>query len=541
MKPDLIITRAHVFTADPARPRAEAVAVGGSRITFVGSAAEAESLRGPNTRIIDAAGRSLLPGFIDSHFHLLWGSVGLADAQLGSVRTLADVTAALRSYADDRPSADWLTGSGLPYNFLPGGLPLSRHHLDAIIADRPIFVLAYDHHTAWANTEALRRANLLHDGATTGPNSAIVIGRDGLASGELRESGAYDSIKALIPKPDSEAKRSLLHQGLAQAATLGITGIHNMNGDAEEIALYAALEEAGGLTLRVYCSISATPETPVEALAEAAALRDKYQSDPSAGSGQGMVRGGLVKFFMDGVIESGTALLLDDYADRPGRGDANFSAEHFTRLAVEADRLGLQIAVHAIGDAAVRRTLDGFEAAARANGKRDSRHRIEHIELIHPDDVPRLAALGVIASMQPIHEAITRDGLDVWPSRAGRARWANAFAWQTLRQAGARLVFGSDWPIADQSPMLGLRAALTRRPWAPGLPDQSQALPDAILSYTRDAAYAEFQEQVKGQLRAGLLADMVLLSEDIFAVSHEALGQVQAVLAVCGGRVVYEG
>ncbi|MEK9164620.1 MAG: amidohydrolase family protein, partial [Chloroflexota bacterium] len=317
LNPDLIITRAHVFTADPAAPRAEAVAVGGSRLTFVGSAAEAESLRGPRTRLIDAKGRSLLPGLIDSHFHLLWGSVGLADAQLGSVRTLDDLSSALRKFADDHPSADWLTGSGLPYNFLPGGLPLSRHHLDAIIADRPIFVLAYDHHTVWANTEALRRANLLRDGATTGPNSEIVIGSDGLASGELREFGAYDSIKALIPKPDTAAKRSLLHQGLAQAAALGITGIHNMNGDAEELALYAALEDAGELTLRIYCPYLVTPETPAEALAEAAALRDEYPSDPLAGSGRGMVRGGAVKFFMDGVIESGTALLLDDYADRP--------------------------------------------------------------------------------------------------------------------------------------------------------------------------------------------------------------------------------
>lgn len=533
MSADLIITRAHVFTADPARPRAEAVAVGGSRLTFVGSAAEAESLRGPRTRLIDAAGRSLLPGFIDSHFHLLWGSIGLAEAQLGSVRTLDDLTTALRKFADEPPTADWLTGSGLPYNFLPGGLPLSRHHLDAIIADRPVFVLAYDHHTAWANTEALRRANLLRDGATTGPNSEIVMGSDGLAGGELREFGAYDSIKALIPKPDTTAKRSLLHQGLAQAAALGITGIHNMNGDAEEIALYAALEDAGELTLRLYCPYSATPQTPAEALAEAAALRDSYQSE--------MVRGGLVKFFMDGVIESGTALLLDDYADRPGRGDANFSAEHFTRLAVEADRLGLQIAVHAIGDAAVRRALDGFEAAALANGKRDSRHRVEHIELIHPDDVPRFAELGVIASMQPIHEAITRDGLDVWPNRVGRGRWANAFAWQTLRQAGARLVFGSDWPIADQNPLLGLRAALTRQPWAPGLLDQSQTLSDAILSYTRDAAYAEFQEQVKGQLRVGMLADMVLLADDIFSSPPEAIAQTRPALTVCSGRVVYEG
>jgi hypothetical protein len=393
-------------------------------------------------------------------------------------------------------------------------------------------VFAYDHHTAWANTEALRLGQLLQEGQVVAPNSEIVMGPDGLASGELRERGAFDPIMDLIPLPGADEKRALLHRGLAQAARLGLTSVHNMDGDAEQIALYAALEDVGELTLRVYAPYSVTPETRPEALAEAAAWREQYQGD--------MVRAGAVKFFMDGVIESYTALVLDEYADRAGCfGDANFSAEHFNRMATEADRLGLQIFVHAIGDAAVRRTLDGYQAAQRANGRRDNRHRVEHIELIHPDDLSRFAQLGVIASMQPLHAPVGPQ-TDVWPDRVGVGRWSRSFAWQTLRKAGAKLAFGSDWPIVTQNPMRGVHMALNRQPWAPGLPDHRQTLADTLIAYTRDAAYAEFQENVKGQLRAGMLADLVLLSDDIFAIPAEALDQVHPVLTIANGRIVYE-
>jgi predicted amidohydrolase YtcJ len=308
-----------------------------------------------------------------------------------------------------------------------------------------------------------------------------------------------------------------------------------MDGDTAQLALYAALEDVGELTLRVYCPYSVTPDTPPEALAEAVAMRQTFQSD--------MVRSGCVKFFMDGVIETYTGLLLDDYAGQPGnRGGALFSADHFNHMAAEADRLGLQIFVHATGDGAVRRTLDGFEAAQRANGRRGSRHRIEHIELIHPDDLPRFAELGVIASMQPAHAPrLPSDDPDVWLARVGPERWGRSFAWQTLRQAGvARLAFGSDWPVAPSDPLLGLHAALNRQPWLPDLPDQRQTLADAIASYTCDAAYAEFQEQHKGQIRVGMLADLVLLSADLFATPVEEIDQIRPVLTLCDGRIVYE-
>jgi len=531
---DILIVHARCFTADPANPHAEAVAVRGNRIVCAGSDDDAAAWRGPGTRVIDAQGCTLIPGFIDSHFHLLLGSLGLGDAQLGDVRSYEALTESLRAFAAEHPRREWLVGYGLPYAILPGGRMLTRRDLDAILPDRPLIVFAYDTHTAWANTQALRRANLLQDGETVAPNSEIVLGKDGLASGELREPGAYQPALDLIPAPGAVEKRALLRKGLAQAAALGVTSVHNMDGDAEQLALYAALEDLGELTLRVYVPYSVRPDTPFEALAQdAVAMREMHHSD--------LVRSGAVKFFMDGVIESYTGLLLDDYADRPGvRGDANFSAGHFNRMAVEADRLGLQIFVHAIGDAAVRRTLDGFEAARRANGPRDSRHRVEHIELIHPDDLPRFRELGVIASMQPLHAPASAAGVDVWPPRVGPARWDRSFAWRSLRAAGATLAFGSDWPVVSQNPMRGVHAALNRKPWAEGGLDHRQTLAETLVAYTRDAAYAEFQELVKGQLRVGMLADLVLLSDDIFAVSPEAIDQVQPMLTVCDGRVVFK-
>lgn len=533
---DVLIVNARVFTASSVQPAAQALAIRGRYITFAGSQPDAMAWRGPGTRVIDAGGRTVLPGFIDSHFHLLWGSLELEDIQLATAADWPAAAAAIQSYAAEHTSAEWLVGYGLRYDSLGDGMPLTRHHLDAVLADRPLVIFAYDHHTAWANTEALRRAGRLQGGAVIAPNSEYVMAPDGSASGELREGGAFRPVMDCVPPPDLAQQRAALQRGMAVAARLGITSIHNMDGNREQIALYAAMEDAGEMTLRVYVPLSVTPETPLAALTEAVDWRTAYTGD--------FVRPGSVKLFMDGVIESYTALLLEPYADRPGyRGDANYTAEHFARLAVEAERLGLQIIVHAIGDAAVRRTLDGYAVAQNATppgavGRR--RHRIEHIELVHPADVPRFAAMGVIASMQPLHAPRDTGGSDVWPLRVGRERWPLSFAWQTLREAGAHLAFGSDWPVVSQSPLLGVQAALTRVPWAPGQPEQHQTLTEALLAYTRDAAYAEFQEHTKGQLQPGYLADLLLLSADLDRVAPDALGAVEPLLTMCNGRIVYE-
>jgi len=540
IKPDIIpamthatilITNAKVFTADNEKPNAEAVVIQDNRIIFVGNNTEVESFRGAKTRVIDAQGRTVMPGFIDSHFHLLNGAKELRFAQLQDVRSLGELREELLKYAEANQRSEWIAGIGLIYGILPDGSSVTRHHLDEIIPDRPVYLTAYDGHTSWANTEALRRADLLN-GRDVGTFGKVVMDDDGLATGELREGGAMDPVEDLIPPIDEEETLNLLACAVKMAAGYGLTSVHNMNGDINDLHTYQKLEERGGMHLRVYVPFLVYPEMKPPAISEAVEMR-------SASTNK--VRGGLVKFFMDGVIESYTGLLLDDYEGRPGwRGTAQFEHEHFTELALEADKHGLQIAVHCTGDGAVRRVLDTYEIVRKQNGSRDSRHRIEHIELVGDSDVERFAQLGVTAAFQPAHSPLVVDSFDPWPARVGPKRYRRSFAWQTLRDAGARIAFGSDWTVASMNPMTGIYSALNRVPWQEGDPDQHQTLEDTLLGYTRDAAYAERMEHEKGILKEGYLADVVMLSEDIFQTPKEEMLRVKAVLTICDGEITFE-
>lgn len=529
---DTLFVNAAVYTADPLNPRADAVAVRGNRIVFVGRTADAREWRGPRTELVDAGGRSLLPGLIDSHFHLLWGALKLDKLRLDDVDTLAELGAAIAAYAAANPAREWIGGVQLKYSAIPDGERLDRWFLDAIVADRPLYLTAFDGHTVWVNSEALRRAGIVHGQATPAGSEIVMDAATGTATGELREPGAFDFVRTLIPPPTEAERRAALLTGLRLCAQHGLTSVHNMDNWNDGIAVYAALEDLGEMTVRVYVPYNIEPETPIEQIAEAAELQRRYQGD--------FVRAGAVKVFMDGVLESYTALMVDDYAGQPGnRGGALHTAERFNAIAAEADRMGLQIFVHACGDGAVRRTLDGYAYAQQRNGRRDSRHRVEHIEVIHPDDIPRFAELGVIASMQPAHCPPALNAGDVWPSRAGAARWQYSFAWQTLREAHARQAYGSDWPVATLNPFVGLWSGMMREVWQPGDPSQRQTLAQLIDGYTRDAAYAEFQEHIKGMVRVGMLADLVLLDQDIFALPPAELDQVRPRLTMVDGRTVH--
>lgn len=536
---DLIITHARVLTQNPDQPRAEAVAVRGNRIAFVGGVADAEAWRGPGTRLIDGQGATLIPGLIDSHFHLMHGALGLDTAQLWPATTPDQVAAILRDYLAGNRTRPWVQGWGLRYAIFPDEPPV-RRQLDAIAADRPMLLTAYDGHTAWANTRALELAGVLTGHPEVAQAEWIVRDSTGMPTGELRE-GAMALVREHIPEPDAARRRELVQAALKRLAQAGLTSVHNMDGSLEQLSLYAAMEDVGELTLRVYVPYSVTPETTVEQLAEAVEMA-RLQGDPASDGGPGLARGGAAKFFMDGVLESYTALMLAPYADKPdSSGEGLYSLEHFARMAAECDRRGLQIFVHCCGDGAVRRTLDGYAAVQRANGRRDSRHRVEHIEVIHPDDLPRFRQLGVLGSVQPLHAPPNVNDGDVWPARAGRERWPLSFAWRALHEAGVHLAFGSDWPVVTYDPLLGLQAALTRRPWQPGDPEQRQTLDEALAGYTRDAAYAEFQEHEKGQLKPGMLADLVLLSGDLEQTPPEAITSLKPVLTVMDGRIVFEG
>ncbi len=529
---DFIVTNAHVFTADQAFPRAKAVATRGNRVIYVGDVQGAKEWEGVNTRTIDGSGHTLMPGIIDSHFHMQHGSLELDKIHFENCFTYEQARDVIHAYARENPKVPWLTGFGMRYNLGPGLVLMTRQYLDAAIEDRPIAITAYDGHTMWVNTLGLRTAGIFN-GADCPPNSYVVLDEHGEATGELKER-ASQFIAAVIPDPDRESRIRSLKRGIKIAAQMGLTSVHNMDGDDEQASLYAEIEQDGDLLVRIYVPYSIRVETTSQEIKEEALpLKEKYKSE--------LVRGGCVKMFMDGVIETYTGLLVEPYGDDPSTcGDSNYSIEQFNRNVVEADRLGLQIFVHSVGDGGVRRVLNAYELARKTNGTRDSRHRVEHIEVIHPEELHRFKQLDVIASMQPLHAPPSVDDGDIWLARIGERRWPLSFAWTDIRKAGARLVFGSDWPVVSQNPLLGIHNTLNRKPWAEGMPHHHQELADTLLSYTRDAAYAEFQEHVKGKLKAGYLADLVLLSEDIFSIPPERMREVYPSLTMMGGKITHE-
>lgn len=548
---DIVILNARVLTQDPGRPTAEALALRGGRIAAVGDEATVLALAGPGTRRIDADGASVLPGFSESHMHIFAGAAEMMQLQLAGVSGRSALTAAVAAYAAANPRERVVIAQGTDFDIL-GGAPVNRHVLDAILPDRPLLLCASDHHTAWANTAALVAADLLH-GRVLAPGHEVVMGADGLATGVLKEMEAFDPVLQVAgadryrlglttggepqPWPTGEAfdtDLDVMRRGLAYAAEHGITTIHNMDGNLHQLELLRTLEARGELQVRVQVPFHYKPSMDLSVLDKASAMAREYRGD--------MVASGTLKVFYDGVIDSCTAVMLEPYADPAGvNGDPLLSPEHFRRLAIEADRRGLQIAVHAIGDGAVRAVLDGYEAARAANGRRDSRHRIEHIEVVHPDDIPRFKALGVIASMQPPHPPGAMNfPLEPTISRIGRDRWPLSYAWRTLKDAGARVVFASDWPVSPIDPMAGIQAAVTRKRWAETDPDQSFSLAEAIAAYTAEGAYAQFREDRAGRLAEGFLADVVVLDGDVEAAAPEAIHSIRPRITICDGRVSFE-
>jgi predicted amidohydrolase YtcJ len=549
---DLIVENASALTMDPDRPRAEAIAISGGKIAAVGDRASIRDLKGPGTKFIDAAGHSVVPGFVESHMHLFGGGAELSHLHVGKISGFEALAKAVRDFAATRPEAKLVQARGATHNIIPETERITRHHLDRIIADRPFAVITADYHTMWANTKALELAGLIH-GKKLGPGNEIVMGADGLAEGELREGEALGPLLDLSGEnrarlglstggePDpypTEAElahdREIMKRGLQWCAKHGITSIQNMDGNLYQLELLSQIEAEGELLCRAQIPFHFKNFMTPDMLAKASLLAERYNSD--------WLSSGMVKFFMDGVLESWTAVMVDDYADRPGwRGEPLFTQEQFNTAAIEADRRGLQIAVHAIGDGAVRSVLDGYEAAARANGRRDSRHRVEHIEVVAKADLPRFSGLGVIASMQPPHPPGAMDfPLEPTVSRIGRQRWPLAYAWRTLKNAGAHICFASDWPVSRVDPIAGMQAAILRKPWADDMPDQSFTLQEALAGYTVEGAYAEFAEHRKGGLKAGYLADLVLLSADIEATDPRELHSVRPLTTICGGRITYQ-
>lgn len=546
---DLAIINAHILTMDPRNPTAQALAVEDGKICAVGDQAGIVALCSAETRVIDAQGATVLPGFVESHMHLFIGAHSRTVLNLSDAHGTAAIATAIQDFASANPDAPLLIGQGFHYDSFDGDRDPTRHDLDAICPDRPLLLQSADFHNGWANTTALTAAGIMH-GRDAGPASEVVLGADGLATGVLTEPPAVATVltlgahggreglglegvePAIPPTPaQRDADKALLRDGLAHCAAQGITSIINMDGNLYQAELLSEIEAEGDLICRLELPYHFTPGEPDESIEIAEKMRRDLNSD--------MLWCNRIKMFMDGVLDMETAYRLNDYPGSPGhRSEPMHAPERFNELAVEFDRRGFQIAVHAIGDAAVRTVLDGYQAARDRNGPRDSRHRIEHIELIDPADIPRLAKLKVIASLQPPHPPGCEFPLEPTATKiVGRDEWPNAFLWRSLADAGAKICFASDWAVASLEPLLGINYAMTREPWAEELPDERLSFEQTLHAYTAGGAFAALKDQEFGQLVPGLAADIVVLDR---VLMPDKAAEAQVTTTICNGRVTYD-
>ncbi len=535
-EPDLILKNGRIWTGNEKRPWAEAIAIEKNKISRIGKDSEVTPLAGRGTKVIDLAGRLTIPGINDAHTHFLSGSLGLSEVDLVGARSLDAIQRRVKEYARAHPERPWITGAGWEYSYLPGQELPNRASLDAVVPDRPVFLRAYDGHTGWANSQALRLAGITGKSRFQGFGEIVIDPRSGEPTGILKE-GAMSLVRDKIPPPSREVKLASLREGLLKAASLGITSFQCAGGSPDELSLYEDLLKSNELTARVSMAMAVGPKISKTDIAWVADLKKEYA--------KGLLRVRAIKIFLDGVIESHTAAMLDHYSDVPDTsGVPSYPQGELNRLVQLADKAGLQVWVHAIGDRAVQMALDACDRAVRLDGSHDARFRVEHIETIAESDIARFAHLGVIASMQPIHADPGTNG--VWVPAVGEERCKRAFAWRSLEKAGARLVFSSDWPAAiSVDPIRGIQCAVTRRtiegdPPGGWIPEQRVSLETALRAYTLNGAYASFDEKVKGTLEKGKLADVVVLSHDLFKIDPMDIYKTKVVMTVFDGRVIYE-
>ena len=537
--PDLILLNGKIWTAEGATTFAEAIAITGNTISAVGNSSDIKKLAGDSTRIIDLNGRLVTPGFNDAHIHFLNGSLGLAEVELTETKSMKEVLAYIKKYSADFPDRKWITGRGWQYTMFPGGLP-TKKMLDSIVSDRPVMIRAYDGHSAWVNSKALELAGIDRNTKFNGFGELVRDG-SGEPTGALKE-GAMGLVGKLVPEKTRDENLEALRLGMKLAAQLGITSIQNASGNLDETSLYEELLKINELSLRVSVAFSVNDQTTNDDIRSYGQVRDRVGNNS-------MLRTLAVKFMIDGVIEGHTAFMLEPYVDvvpkeLSATGQVAMPLPAFGDLVATFDSLGFQIYTHAIGDRGVRETLNVYESATKKNGPRDSRHRIEHIETINPSDIPRFAQLGVMPSMEPIHaEPAT---VAVWQKAIGEQRLPYSFAWASMLKANAKLVFSSDWPACVAlDPIRGLHTAVNRRtidgqPETGWVPEQKVSMPDALLAYTHMGAYASFEENLKGKIKPGFLADVIVLSQDLFTINPMDTYKTNVMMTVFDGKVIYE-
>lgn len=533
---DTVILNAKAYTVDAAKPWAEAVAVRDGRVLAVGTTKEISRRRGKDTAVIDAGGRLVLPGIVDSHVHFVSGSSNLAHIDLAGAKSLEEVQGRIRAFVRSDPGTGWVQGRGWMYPAFPGGMP-HKKHLDEIVPDRPAYMRCADGHSSWVNSRALALAGITRD--TDDPKDGRIV-RDGTGepTGALLESAAH-LVSRLIPEPSAEEKLAAVRRGLEEAARLGVVRVHGLGGEFEDLALFEQLREEGALTVRMTVAMWVDAPGPADrdwkAYDEARArCRDEWLA----------VDG--VKLMLDGVIDSGTGAMLDPYeGEKENKGKLFWSPEDYKKAVAAINARGIQVSTHSIGDAAIRLSLDAYEEAQRAAGDADVRNKIEHAEAIAESDIARFGRLGVIGSFQPLHANPDPAWMDSWTRNVGPEREQRAFAWKAVLDGGGRLAFGSDWPVVTLSPWPGIQVAVTRQdfdglPEGGWLPQYRVSLADAVYAYTMGGAYATHREKDEGSIEAGKLADLIMVSRNIFDIDPRGIAETKVLLTMVGGRIVHD-
>ena len=529
---DLVLLNGRIWTGSAAQPEAEAVACLGGKIAAVGGTAEIRRWIGPRTRVIDLQGKRLVPGFNDAHVHFVDGGQGLASVQLRDAPTAREFRDRIARFAARLAPGRWiLNGNWDHENWTPARLP-TRQLIDEATAKNPVFINRLDGHMALANTAALKLAGVTRETADP-PGGTIVRDAQGEPTGVLKDA-AMNLVYRVIPDPTEDELIEAIKAAMRYAAVNGVTSVQDMSASPAVLAAYQRLLDRGELTVRIYAH---QPLANWDRLAKVGVR---------AGFGGDKLRIGGLKGFADGSLGSTTALFFDPYLDEPGtRGlpsDEMIPESKMLANILAADRAGLQIAVHAIGDRANQTILDMFARAETENGARDRRFRIEHAQHLRKEEIAEFGRRRVIASMQPYH-AID-DGR--WAeNRIGPGRARGTYAFRSLLDAGATLAFGSDWFVAPMEPLMGIYAAVTRRTLdekRPGgwVPEEKISVAEAVRAFTYGSAYAAFEEKIKGSLEPGKLADMAVLSENIFAIDPVRIRQVKVVMTIFDGRVVFE-